>query len=143
MGVGGLGMRSGLAGGEGGIRTLDELLTHTPLAGERLQPLGHLSALFTLCFLLLTLALLFTRLPSTLLTRLPHSIALNTLATPFALLFKRSLVKTNLVTNNLVGKSLARWEGVEPPTFWFVARCSIQLSYQRVQESGIIVPQQK
>jgi hypothetical protein len=31
------------AGGEGGIRTLDELLTHTPLAGERLRPLGHLS----------------------------------------------------------------------------------------------------
>ena len=27
---------------------------------------------------------------------------------------------------------MARWEGVEPPTFWFVARCSIQLSYQRV-----------
>ena len=32
-------------GGEGGIRTLDGLLTHTPLAGERLQPLGHLSKL--------------------------------------------------------------------------------------------------
>ena len=32
-----------LFGGEGGIRTLDGLLTHTPLAGERLQPLGHLS----------------------------------------------------------------------------------------------------
>ncbi len=31
-------------GGEGGIRTLDALLTHTPLAGERLQPLGHLSS---------------------------------------------------------------------------------------------------
>jgi hypothetical protein len=31
-------------GGEGGIRTLDELLTHTPLAGERLRPLGHLSS---------------------------------------------------------------------------------------------------
>ena len=30
-------------GGEGGIRTLDGLLAHTPLAGERLQPLGHLS----------------------------------------------------------------------------------------------------
>ena len=30
-------------GGEEGIRTLDALLTHTPLAGERLQPLGHLS----------------------------------------------------------------------------------------------------
>ena len=30
-------------GGERGIRTLDGLLTHTPLAGARLQPLGHLS----------------------------------------------------------------------------------------------------
>ena len=30
-------------GGEGGIRTHDGRLTHTPLAGERLQPLGHLS----------------------------------------------------------------------------------------------------
>ena len=30
-------------GGEGGIRTLDGLLTHTPLAGERFQPLSHLS----------------------------------------------------------------------------------------------------
>jgi len=30
-------------GGEGGIRTLDGLLTHTPLAGARLRPLGHLS----------------------------------------------------------------------------------------------------
>ena len=28
-------------GNDLGIRTLDELLTHTPLAGERLQPLGH------------------------------------------------------------------------------------------------------
>ena len=31
-------------GGEEGIRTLDTLITYTPLAGERLQPLGHLSA---------------------------------------------------------------------------------------------------
>ena len=30
-------------GGERGIRTLDRGLTYTPLAGERLQPLGHLS----------------------------------------------------------------------------------------------------
>jgi oxaloacetate decarboxylase gamma subunit len=28
---------------------------------------------------------------------------------------------------------MVRWEGVEPPTFWFVARCSIQLSYQRTR----------
>ena len=35
--------RSSMCGGEGGIRTLDGLSTHTPLAGERLQPLGHLS----------------------------------------------------------------------------------------------------
>ena len=32
-----------VSGGERGIRTLDTLLTYTPLAGERLQPLGHLS----------------------------------------------------------------------------------------------------
>ena len=31
------------SGGEGGIRTLDTRLTYTPLAGERLQPLGHFS----------------------------------------------------------------------------------------------------
>ncbi len=30
-------------GGERGIRTLDRVLTYTPLAGARLQPLGHLS----------------------------------------------------------------------------------------------------
>ena len=30
-------------GGEGGIRTLDAVLPHTPLAGERFQPLSHLS----------------------------------------------------------------------------------------------------
>src|ERR1700737_1368546 len=35
-------------GGEGGIRTLDGLLTHTPLAGARLRPLGHLSGRGTL-----------------------------------------------------------------------------------------------
>ena len=34
----------GIGGGEEGIRTLDTLITYTPLAGERLQPLGHLSA---------------------------------------------------------------------------------------------------
>jgi hypothetical protein len=33
----------GRCGGERGIRTLDGLLTHTPLAGVRLRPLGHLS----------------------------------------------------------------------------------------------------
>ena len=65
-------------GGEGGIRTLDELLTHTPLAGERLRPLGHLSG---------------------------------------------------IDAGSSVAGDMARWEGVEPPTFWFVARCSIQLSY--------------
>jgi hypothetical protein len=32
-----------MSGGEGGIRTLEGLLTLTPLAGARLRPLGHLS----------------------------------------------------------------------------------------------------
>ena len=32
-----------VAGGEGGIRTLEGLLTLTPLAGERFRPLSHLS----------------------------------------------------------------------------------------------------
>ncbi len=27
---------------------------------------------------------------------------------------------------------MARWKGLEPPTFWFVAKHSIQLSYQRI-----------
>jgi hypothetical protein len=27
---------------------------------------------------------------------------------------------------------MARLEGLEPPTFWFEAKCSIQLSYRRV-----------
>ena len=31
------------SGGDEGIRTLDGLMTHTPLAGERLRPLGHVS----------------------------------------------------------------------------------------------------
>ena len=35
-----------LYGGERGIRTLDTLLTYTPLAGARLQPLGHFSKTF-------------------------------------------------------------------------------------------------
>ena len=37
---------AGESGGERGIRTLDRVLTYTPLAGERLQPLGHLSTLY-------------------------------------------------------------------------------------------------
>ncbi len=36
-------MRGTIYGGERGIRTLDTLLTYTPLAGARLQPLGHFS----------------------------------------------------------------------------------------------------
>ncbi len=31
---------------------------------------------------------------------------------------------------------MARPEGLEPPTFWFVARHSIQLSYERMLVNG-------
>ena len=34
---------------------------------------------------------------------------------------------------------LARWKGFEPPTFWFVAKHSIQLSYQRIFETMPII----
>ena len=37
-----------LYGGERGIRTLDTRLTYTPLAGARLQPLGHFSVSLTM-----------------------------------------------------------------------------------------------
>ena len=39
---------AGASGGEDGIRTHETLLTPTPLAGERLRPLGHLSDGFRL-----------------------------------------------------------------------------------------------
>ena len=39
----------GQCGGDEGIRTLDTLLGHTPLAGERLQPLGHVSVAVSAC----------------------------------------------------------------------------------------------
>ena len=41
-----LGQKQAL-GGDGGIRTLDALLAHTPLAGEHLRPLGHVSVFAT------------------------------------------------------------------------------------------------
>ena len=33
------------------------------------------------------------------------------------------------------GGGMVRPEGVEPPTYWFVASCSIQLSYGRTLQS--------
>ena len=33
---------------------------------------------------------------------------------------------------NVTGAIVVRWKGLEPPTFWFVAKHSIQLSYQRI-----------
>lgn|GEM_PF-3756477 len=36
---------------------------------------------------------------------------------------------------------MVRSDGVEPPTYWFVASCSIQLSYERVK--GVIYSQKR
>ncbi len=38
---------------------------------------------------------------------------------------------SNTSENRIITRFLARWKGLEPPTFWFVAKHSIQLSYQR------------
>ena len=35
---------------------------------------------------------------------------------------------------------LARLEGLEPPTYWFVASHSIQLSYKRIFDCRNIIP---
>ncbi len=47
--------------------------------------------------------------------------------------------KSRSVTKSLIGFPfyMVRWEGVEPPTTWFVARYSIQLSYQRNIGGGL------
>ena len=41
---------------------------------------------------------------------------------------------------NLVCDELVRLKGFEPPTFWFVAKHSIQLSYSRIPYFGFSCP---
>ena len=84
--------------------------TYTPLAGERLQPLGHLSVL-----------------PVRLLTLLQSLPAHTT--SDYCIRFLLADSTCQIIRANT---KLARPEGFEPPTAWFVARYSIQLSYGRV-----------
>jgi hypothetical protein len=46
------------------------------------------------------------------------------------LVVNRDLKNEELIFKDLGGE-MVRPEGVEPPTYWFVASCSIQLSYGR------------
>ena len=50
---------SWVTGGERGIRTLDRILSYTPLAGARLRPLGHLSVIS--CRVIITSSYLYHR----------------------------------------------------------------------------------
>ena len=40
--------------------------------------------------------------------------------------------KKNVIADKEVRNDVVRLEGFEPPTFWFVAKHSIQLSYSRI-----------
>ena len=46
----------------------------------------------------------------------------------------KSAVKTKKTKPEGFVFSLARWKGLEPLTYWFVASHSIQLSYQRIAD---------
>ena len=49
------------------------------------------------------------------------------------MVFLVSLCLNLVISPTLWGSNMARPEGFEPPTAWFVARYSIQLSYERVK----------
>jgi hypothetical protein len=123
---------------------------HTPLAGERLRPLGHLSA---------NLARMEGVEPPTAWFVARYSIQLSYMRIEFVQSLKtfgahgRSRTSDRLVRSQVLYPAelharfkksvaviglpeMARMEGVEPPTAWFVARYSIQLSYMRGEKSG-------
>ena len=81
---------------------------YTPLAGERLQPLGHLTE---------------------------NNGALGRIRTSDRLVRSQVLypaeLRAHINSGTFFNKKMVRPGGFEPPTAWFVARYSIQLSYGR------------
>jgi hypothetical protein len=56
--------------------------------------------------------------------------------TPFFGLNSSITLSLDARNTMIINRKMARWEGFEPPTAWFVARNSIQLSYQRVEKNS-------
>ena len=48
--------------------------------------------------------------------------------------------KEKPAVRELLTAGVARLEGLEPPTYWFVASHSIQLSYKRIFDCRNIIP---
>ena len=110
---------------------------HTPLAGERLRPLGHLSEKHTNE----NMVRMGGVEPPTAWFVARYSIQLSYIRksrfSDFSIkIVEKSIIPVTISTRNL---NMVRMGGVEPPTAWFVARYSIQLSYIRTNKTFLLL----
>ncbi len=122
-------------GGEGGIRTLDTRLTYTPLAGERLQPLGHLSVFAAKHYLFNNVFATYKKINS---CKMVHPVRFERTTAWFVAKYSIQLsygcIKTFSKQKELQCNAIPFLKMVHPVRFerttaWFVAKYSIQLSY--------------